>query len=167
MPLPLISPFPPPTVAHLHQRPSSYIRIPHRHLVVGVVATTFPFLVDFCEVPPLLSAFAHVPFYTLLLWPLPVRSFALAPQFSISLSTQNRFWTIVCHLLPGQQLHSSHVHTYTHAPGPCLESQLPTAACSCAPWTRNLLVSTIFTNPTLFGPSLHHDTLRTLIDRRC
>ena len=56
-------PFPTHGRSSTHPRPSSYIRIPHRHPAVGVVALLrFPFSVDFCEVPPLLSAFAHVPF---------------------------------------------------------------------------------------------------------
>jgi hypothetical protein len=50
-----------------------------------------------------------------------------------SLSTQNRFRTIVIHLLLGQQLHSyTRTYIHPHAPGPCLESQPYTAACSCA-----------------------------------
>ena len=85
----------------------------------------------------------------------------------ISLSTQNRFWTIVIHLLPGQQLHSSHVHTYIHTRLDRVSSlkhpQQP------APVHLGLATfsSQLSSPPTLFGPSLHHDTLRTLIDRRC
>jgi hypothetical protein len=40
----------------------SSIRIPYRRLTVGAISITVSSLVDFCEVPPLLSAFAHVPF---------------------------------------------------------------------------------------------------------
>jgi len=114
MPLPLISPFPT-TVAHLHPRPSSSIRIPYRHLCCRCGRTHFLFL---CR----LLRSAATPFG------LCPRSFLHNPPLGFvrplpstlslhSLTTWIRFRTI--HLLPGQQLPSH----FTHAPGRCLELQ--------------------------------------------
>jgi hypothetical protein len=54
----LISPFAPQVIHYLRHHPSRF----YRHLVLGAIYQVLS-LVDFCEVPPLLSAFAHVPFY--------------------------------------------------------------------------------------------------------
>jgi hypothetical protein len=90
----------------------------HRHLILGAIYRV-PFLVvDFCEVPPLLSAFAHVPFYTLL------QLGTACPLLSSSapvplLDDLIRFRTIT--LRPCSSASRLLFKTASHAPGRSLE----------------------------------------------
>jgi hypothetical protein len=62
MPLPLISPFPPRLSLINNQGQLLYPDL-YRHLLSVWFSLTFSSSsVNFCEVPPFLSAFAHVPF---------------------------------------------------------------------------------------------------------
>lgn len=90
----------------------------HRHLILGAIYRV-PFLVvNFCEVPPLLSAFAHVPFYTLLQLgtACPLLS---SPAPTPLLDNLNRFWTIT--LRPCSLASRLLFKTASNAPGRSLE----------------------------------------------
>lgn len=111
MPLPLISPFPT-TVAHLHPRPSSSIRIPYRHLCCRCGRTHFLFL---CR----LLRSAATPFG------LCPRSFLHNPPlgFVRPLPSTTSFTLSRLGFALGRSICSpvsSSLHT-SHAPGRCLE----------------------------------------------
>ena len=108
-------PFPNPRSSLIYTTgPAPTPGFPHRHLVVGVVAllrSLFP--VDFCEVPPLLSAFAHVPFY-----PSSFRrrlsTHSTSHSLQLPVDSRIAFGRLSSHLLLGQQLHSYYPRTYIH-----------------------------------------------------